>query len=231
MHQQISLAYAKPSTYHSTMLNGVQKTEDKSLSILSSLPVATVYEAAGKIGEMNASIRPVAAGTRVCGPAYTVKCLAGEARAVLEAIEDAPVGAVLVADAGDTPNATIWGGTSSLACTLKGIAGFVTNAAVRDVEEIRRLQFPVFSAGICLRGTQKNHPGWRQLPVGVGGAVVSPGDVVIGDDDGVMVVPANRADEVAAAALEQKAREDERESRQRAGESIGSVLGLGASRS
>lgn len=193
---------------------------------LASLPAATVYEAAGKTGEMAANIRPVVPGLTMAGPAYTVRCIAGQSLAVLRAIEAAPAGSVLVIDAGETDRSTIWGGTSTLAAKLRELAGCVTNASTRDVADIRALEFPVFAAGICLRGTLKNHPGWQGISVSVGGAVVEPGDFILGDDDGVVVVPRARIAEVAKASLAQRDLELDRERRQRDGEPVTEVLGL-----
>lgn len=209
------------------MLNDVlpdAATEPEAL--LAKLPTATIHEAAGQTGDMAAGIRPVTAGSRVAGRAFTVRCLAGEALAVLHAIEAAPKGSVLVIDAGNAAQATIWGGTSSLACVMRGVAGCVTNAATRDVAEIRALGFPVFCAGVCVRGTRKTHPGWIGETVSVGERPVAPGDFIVGDDDGVVVIPAARIGETAARAQRQFAREEDRARRQRDGASVLEVLGL-----
>lgn len=194
--------------------------------VLAALPTATIFEAAGETGGMAANIRPIVPGRRMAGMAVTVRCLPGQSLAVLQAIEVAPSGSVLVIDAGGSDQATIWGGTSSLACKLRNLAGCVTNAAARDISDIRELGFPVFAAGICIRGTQKSHPGWQDIPVSVGEVVVEPGDFVVGDDDGVVVVPHAALAEIAEKARLRRILEDDREARQRRGESVLSVLGL-----
>ncbi len=199
---------------------------DRVIATLAKLPTATIYEAAGKWGEVAPNIRPIVDGLRVCGPAFTVKAMPGDNLVVFRAIEEALPGSVLVIDAGGTEGATIWGGTSTCACVAKKINGCVTNAAVRDVAQIRKLKFPVYAAGINVRGTVKSHPGWTQVPISLGETPVRPGDIVVGDEDGLVIVAAERAEEVASKALEKQQKDEEREGRILNGESIRSVLKL-----
>jgi 4-hydroxy-4-methyl-2-oxoglutarate aldolase len=195
------------------------------LAILAMLPTATIYEAAGKWGDVGPPIHPLIDGVRLAGPAFTVKAMPGDNLVIFRAIDEAPPGSVLVIDAGATDRATIWGGTSTTACVAKKIAGCVTNAAVRDMAQIRAMRFPVYAAGINVRGTVKSHPGWTQLPIAIADVPVKPGDLVFGDEDGVVIVASERAEEVAAKAVE-KARIDEaREDRLRRGETMKQVLG------
>jgi 4-hydroxy-4-methyl-2-oxoglutarate aldolase len=195
------------------------------VSILSNIPTATIYESAGKWGDVAPYIRPVVEGVRLAGRAFTVKAMPGDNLVIFRAIEEAPAGSVLVIDAGATDRATIWGGTSTVACVAKKIAGCVTNAAVRDVAQIRALRFPVYAAGINVRGTVKSHPGWTQVPISIGDVPVKPGDIVIGDEDGVVIVASERADEIADKAVEKRRAEEAREERILRGESIRTVLG------
>jgi 4-hydroxy-4-methyl-2-oxoglutarate aldolase len=195
------------------------------VSILSNIPTATIYESAGKWGDVAPYIRPVVEGVRLAGRAFTVKAMPGDNLVIFRAIEEAPAGSVLVIDAGATDRATIRGGTSTVACVAKKIAGCVTNAAVRDVAQIRALRFPVYAAGINVRGTVKSHPGWTQVPISIGDVPVKPGDIVIGDEDGVVIVASERADEIADKAVEKRRAEEAREERILRGESIRTVLG------
>jgi 4-hydroxy-4-methyl-2-oxoglutarate aldolase len=195
------------------------------VDILAGISTATIYEAAGKLGDVEPNIRPIVEGVPVAGRAFTVKAMPGDNLVIFRAIEEAPAGSVLVIDAGATDRATIWGGTSTIACVAKKIAGCVTNAAVRDVAQIRALRFPVYAAGINVRGTVKVHPGWTQIPIAFGGTTVNPGDIVIGDEDGLVIVAAERAREIATKALNKQATDREREERLARGESIKSVLG------
>lgn len=193
---------------------------------LGTFAAATLYEAAGKSGAMSADIRPMIARSRMAGIAFTVRTLGAETAAVLRAIDAAPPGAVLVIDTGSVGTAPVWGGTSSLASKLRGLAGCVTNGCVRDVDEIIELGMPVYAAAVSVIGTLKNHPGWHNAPITLGGVAVQPGDYVVGDSDGVVVVPAAQALRLIDAATVQKQKEQERDARIRAGESIAAVVGL-----
>jgi 4-hydroxy-4-methyl-2-oxoglutarate aldolase len=193
---------------------------------LAQLPVATVYEAAGKLGDVAPHIRPLIDGVKLAGPAFTLKTMRGDNRAVFAAIAAAPPGSVLVIDGGASERVTIWGGTSTVAAKAKGLAGCVTNAAVRDIEEIRAVRFPVYAPCTSVRGVSRSHPGWIGIPVCVGDAIVRPGDVVLGDGDGLLVVPTERVVDIAVAAIERRAAEESKDARLRAGESIRSVLNI-----
>ena len=133
---------------------------------------------------------------------------------------------MLVIDGGGTLRVTIWGGTSTAAAKQKGLAGCVTNAGERDLDEIVQTRFPVFAPGVMVRGTVKNHRGWTGIPVCVGDVAVALGDFIVADSDGVVVVPAGRVEEVAAAAVEQQRKEEEWDRRIRNGESGKTVMGL-----
>jgi 4-hydroxy-4-methyl-2-oxoglutarate aldolase len=201
-------------------------TTPELIATLKSLPVATVYEAAGKLGDVSPAIKPMVDGVRLAGPAFTLKTMPGDNKAVFHAIDQAPKGSVLVIDGGGSDRVTIWGGTSTVASQAKGLAGVVTNAAVRDLDEIREARFPVYAPGAAVRGTAKSHGGWMNIPLAIGDAIVRPGDIVLGDSDGLLIVPFEHAAEIAAKALEKRKTEESREARLRAGESIKAVLGL-----
>jgi 4-hydroxy-4-methyl-2-oxoglutarate aldolase len=187
---------------------------------------ATIYEAAGKLGGMEPHIRSIVPGVRMVGAAFPVKCLVGDARAVAQAVDRAQAGDVLVIDAGGTDQTTPWGSMSATAAKLRGIAGCVTNGGVRDLDELLEIGFPVFAAGVGIRGNVKLHRGWIGIPVSVGGVTVKPGDVVVGDSDGVVVVPADKAEEVCVKAAEQQAKEEEIMQRIRAGEPLAQIFGI-----
>lgn len=191
-------------------------------------PTATIYEAAGKCGDMGPDIRPIVAGAPISGIAYTVRTFPSDTTAVIRALDEAPAGSVLVIDAGGTDRAAVWGGTSSLVCSMRGLAGCVTNGCVRDTDDLVKTGIAVYAAGIAPRGTLKNHEGWRGIPVSVGGVTVSPGDYVIGDGDGVVVVAAAEGAAMCERAAEQRATEEARDARVRNGESLASIIGLAA---
>jgi 4-hydroxy-4-methyl-2-oxoglutarate aldolase len=196
------------------------------LQRLQEFTAATIYEAAGKMGDMEPTIRSIVPGKRMIGPAFTVKCFVGDARAVALAIDRAQPGDILVIDAGGTERATPWGSMSSQAAKMRGLGGCVTNGAVRDIEELIEIGLPVFAKGTSVRGNVKLHPGWIGLPICVGGVVVKPGDIMIGDSDGVVVLPTERAEEVCAKAEEQQKKEKEIFRRIRSGEPLTVIFGL-----
>jgi len=193
---------------------------------LGQYPTATIYEAAGKSGDMAPDIRPIVPGVPLAGIAYTVRTFPSDTTAVIRALDDAPEGSVLVIDAGGTDRAAVWGGTSSLVCSMRGLVGCVTNGCVRDIDDLLKVGISVYAAGIAPRGTLKNHEGWRDLTVAVGGVTVSPGDYVIGDSDGVVVVPAADGAAMCARAQEQRDKEEARDARVRNGETLASIIGL-----
>jgi 4-hydroxy-4-methyl-2-oxoglutarate aldolase len=190
---------------------------------LRDLRAAVIYEANGKLGDMSPAIFSIVPGTRLFGRAYTVKGWPGDGSAFFRAVAEAPAGSVLVIDAGGDELLCSWGGSSTLAARNRGIAGVVTNGSVRDVQTIREIGFPVFAAGICVRGGVRHHPGWTGIPIAVGGVPVHPDDLVVGDDDGVVVVAAERIATIIPAALKRHAFEAEADARLRAGEDFATV--------
>ena len=193
---------------------------------LGQFSTATLFEAVGKTGDLGPTIRPMIPGQRMAGIAKTLRVWPGDTLGVIRLIDAAPPGAVLVIDAGSSGKAAVWGGLSSLACVGRGVRGCVTNGCVRDMDEIAGLGFPIFAAGVSPRGTLKTHPGWPGISVCIGDAVVSDGDIVVGDANGVLVIAAAVALALVPLARSQAANEAAREARLRAGESLSSLMNL-----
>jgi len=155
------------------------------------VPTAELADAADAPIAMDGRIRPVWHGARLAGPAFTVRTGAGQHRAVREAAEQAPAGAVLVVDGGGAADRALWGDKMSALALERGIAGLVVDGAVRDVSGIEELGFPVFAAAVVPTGPAgRDEPGELEVEVTCGGRTVRPGDFVYGDADGVVVVPA-----------------------------------------
>jgi 4-hydroxy-4-methyl-2-oxoglutarate aldolase len=149
---------------------------------------------------MDVGIRPLWPGMpRVAGPAYTVRCVPGDNLMVHAAIYRAAPGDVIVVEAGDVDYAVAGGNVCAVA-QRRGVAGFVVDGVVRDVAEARERGFPVLCRGVIPIPGAKDTLGGLQGPVRVGGVEVHPGDIVVGDEEGVVVVPAARAAAVLAAA-------------------------------
>ena len=126
----------------------------------------------------------------------TVLCHVGDNLTIHKAIAMVREGDVLVVNAGGYRNCGLWGEIMSLAAQKKGVKGLVVSGAVRDVQAIERLRFPVFAMGLSPYGSTKNSLGPINQPIVCGGVLVSPGDIVVGDDDGVVVVPKHSAREI-----------------------------------
>jgi len=145
-------------------------------------------------------IAPAWPGARLAAPAFPVQCTAGDNLAIHVAAARAPAGSVLVVDVGELADYGYWGEVLTTAAQARGIQGLVIDGGVRDIEALQRLGFAVFASTIALRGATKDKVGAVEVPIRCGGAPVSPGDWVVGDADGVAVVPGERRDEVLAAA-------------------------------
>ncbi len=185
---------------------------------------ATIYEAAGKRGDMSPAIRPVGDACKLLGRAFTVRCWPSDGLAFMRAVEMAEPGDVLVIDGGGTDRSTVWGGSATIRAKHRGLAGVVTNGSVRDVATIRELGFPVWAAGICVRGGVANHPGWHGTVISVGDVPVAPGDIITADLDGVVVIAAGSAAEILEKTRAQHEKEQGADERLRNGGSYEDVL-------
>ncbi len=160
------------------------------------LPVANVSDSMSRMTAAGPALRPMHASGGMAGVALTVKSRPGDNLMLHKAIDMSQPGDVIVMDAGgDTTNALF--GEMMLAYAIKrGVAGLVLNGAIRDAEALREVNHPVFAAGVTHRGPYKDGPGEINVPIAIGGMVVHPGDIVIGDGDGVLCVPMDEADEI-----------------------------------
>jgi 4-hydroxy-4-methyl-2-oxoglutarate aldolase len=165
--------------------------------VLGDLGAATLGESGATA--MPTRIRPVWTGAAVAAPAYPVHCTPGDNLAVHVAVTRAPAGSVLVVDVGDVPERGYWGEVLTTAALARGLAGLVIDGGVRDVAALERLAFPVFSRTVALPGATKRARGSVGVTTAVAGVSISVGDWVVGDVDGVVVVPGGRLDETIGA--------------------------------
>ena len=187
---------------------------------LAKCSVATVHEAMGRINALEGSIRPLDRNMKLCGRALTVKCHPGDNLMLVKAVSMAKKGDVIIADMGSIINSGPFGEVLAVECLSKQVAGLVISCSVRDTEAIIKRGFPVFSAGICVRGTAKATLGTINQPITIGGVIVNPGDFVLGDADGVVIVPADKAEEAITASAVREEKEKKVMERLLSGESL-----------
>ena len=171
------------------------------------LPVANVSDSMSRMTAGGARLRPMHAGGVLAGPALTVKTRPGDNLMVHKAVGLAGPGDVIVVDAGGDLTTAIIGELMIAQMVKRGLGGIVINGAIRDSAAIRAGGYPVFAAGVTHRGPYKDGPGEINVPVAVDGMVVAPGDLVVGDDDGLLCVPYDQVEQVHAAAAAKHATE------------------------
>ena len=176
------------------------------LERLAAYSTATISDVQRSFGVMRPGIRPLVRGLRLVGPAHTVKCYPGSIITVHKALLEAAPGEVLVVDGEGDDRGALWGELMTLQAQANRLAGIVVDGPVRDREAVRRLGFPVFAASVTPRVGSNRRVGDTQVPIQCGGVVVRPGDIILADDDGVAVVPADQLARVldAAEAIKRK---------------------------
>jgi 4-hydroxy-4-methyl-2-oxoglutarate aldolase len=160
------------------------------------IAAANISDAAGNINTMDSGIQALAQGTKICGPACTVSTRVGDFLAILQGLHAAKPGDVLVVGSQGSADIAVFGEITSTEAKLKGLAGLVTDGRVRDIEGIRKIGFPVFARGTSPRVAGRGSLGEVNVPTNCGGVVVEPGDIIVGDADGVVVVPRLKAAEI-----------------------------------
>jgi 4-hydroxy-4-methyl-2-oxoglutarate aldolase len=164
---------------------------------LAAIHTGSLSDALGSVGVLAAGIRPIAPGARVIGPAFTVKCYPGSIITVHKALMEAPPGVVLVVDdEGDTRGA-LWGEVMTHQAMRQGILALVTDGPVRDTPEIAALRFPVFAGSVTPRVGTNRRVGFTQIPIACAGVPVHPGDIVVADPDGVVIIPRELGESIA----------------------------------
>jgi 4-hydroxy-4-methyl-2-oxoglutarate aldolase len=190
------------------VVTGCPRADLDAVDALAGYGVATVHEAIGRTGYLGPGIRPAWPGTRAGGTAVTVVCWPGDNLMIHAAVEQCASGDLLVVTTTSPSADGAFGELLATSLASRGVRGLVTTGGVRDIAALRQLAFPVWSAAVSAQGTVKATAGAVNVPVSIGGQIVHPGDAVLGDDDGVAVVP--RA-EVAAAVAAARARADKEE--------------------
>jgi 4-hydroxy-4-methyl-2-oxoglutarate aldolase len=190
----------------------VDRADPDSIADLHAAGVATAHEAAGRIGLLGPEIQPRQSGTAIAGSAITVSCHPGDNLMIHAAVEVCSPGDVLVVTTTSPSTDGMFGDLLATSLQARGVLGLVIDAGVRDIAALRGMGFPVWSRAIHAQGTVKASPGSVNVPVVAAGQIVRPGDVVIADDDGVLVLPATHSRAVAEASAKRIAGEaDKRE--------------------
>ncbi|WP_313193947.1 4-carboxy-4-hydroxy-2-oxoadipate aldolase/oxaloacetate decarboxylase [Shinella zoogloeoides] len=189
---------------------------------------ATIHEAQGRRGALSSRIKPVDYRMKLCGPAFTVRCAPRDNIMLQLAINYAQPGDIIVISGGEYEEAGSFGDVLANACLAKGIGGLVTDSGVRDSLQLRELGFPVFSLSVCIKGTVKETLTSTNDPIVVGGELIHPGDIIVGDADGLVVVRREEALEVAALSQAREDAEAEYIAAYKAGKSVIEVSKLEA---
>jgi 4-hydroxy-4-methyl-2-oxoglutarate aldolase len=209
-------------------VRSISRPEAEVIQRLGELGVATVHEAQGRAGLMKPYMRPIYSTAKVAGPAVTVLSHPGDNLMIHAAVEICQPGDVLVVALVSESTDGMFG--ELLACSVRahGVAGVVIDAGVRDVADLTEMKFPVWSKAICAQGTVKETAGSVNVDVVCAGALVHPGDIIIGDLDGIVVVPREQAAEVTRLGGERLAKEQRSRERLSSGELGVDMYGLRA---
>ncbi len=203
------------------------RINDETLKAASKIAAATMHEAAGKIGALPYHLKPISSGMKICGRAFTVKGPSGCNLWLHRAIAKAVPGDVLVADVGEDAEYGYWGDIMGTGAMAQGITGLVLNGCVRDQVELKEMGFPVFSAGLSIRGTSKKFDGAGSLkePITIGDVTINHGDLVLGDNDGLVIIPADQVEEGIQKSIERENKEEATKARLRGGETSMEIYG------
>jgi 4-hydroxy-4-methyl-2-oxoglutarate aldolase len=171
------------------VVTGWPRADAADVAALTGLGVATVHEAIGRTGYLGPEIRPVYRGSRIGGTAVTAICWPGDNLMIHAAVEQCRPGDMLVVTTTSPSSDGAFGELLATSLQHRGVCGLVTTGGVRDIADLEAMNFPVFCTAVSAQGTVKATAGAVNVPVGIGGQRICPGDAVLADDDGVVVVP------------------------------------------
>jgi RraA family protein len=185
-----------------------KRPDKKLLAELAKMVTPHLSDSMERLYAGGAQLRPMHNGAKLCGPAFTVRTSPGDNLLVHKAIDIAEPGDVIVVDAGGANDNAIIGELMSARAEQRGVGGMVIWGAIRDSAELRQGSFPVYASGVTHRGPYKNGPGEINVAISIGGMTINPGDIVVGDSDGLVAIPQDQADAVLASAKAILAKEE-----------------------
>ena len=193
------------------VITSINRPTPEMIKEFSTLASATIHEASGRKGYIDCAIKPINKGIKVCGPAFTVQCAPGDNCMLHKALERALPGDILVANVGGAYDYGYFGDLMATSAVARGLGGLCIDGCIRDSEEIIAGGFPVFARGFCVRGTGKGTIGVINYPTVFGSQTIFPGDLIIGDDDGLVVVRLTDCESVLEKAKARVSKETEKE--------------------
>ena len=196
------------------------------IKALANIPTSTLSDAMGRCGSLSSDMKPVFQGAKICGPAFTVRVYANDNLMAHLALKEARPGDILIIDSGGYTQCALWGELMSFSAQCRGLGGTVIDGGVRDKDAITELGYPVFAKTIIPVATHKVNQGFICKPLSCDGVPVRPGDIIVGDSDGVVVVPLDQASPVCEKAKAILDREDQMRKRIEKGELIFDILEL-----
>jgi 4-hydroxy-4-methyl-2-oxoglutarate aldolase len=201
-----------------TIVRHLRRADAEVVRTLGQHGVATVHEAQARSGLMRPYMRPIYPSARAAGSALTVLCAPGDNLMIHAAIEVCQPGDILVVSTTSESTDGMFGELLAVSARAHGVVGLIIDAGVRDVADLTKMEFPVWSKAVSAQGTVKATAGSVNVPIVAAGALVNPGDVIVADVDGVVIVPRERASEVVRLGEERLVKEEKSRQRLRNGE-------------